>query len=153
MYRYNPKNMPNRMPPGRMRPMQPSCGPTQRTEPVLPDNIATLPIAMAYVPWQEWKTVYEGTETSPDVISLASPEKTNRVRVTFTAVAEDRYQSVTLWEMGVFGIGPEIETPPEEQEPNTGTGDASQLVWLAAAAALCALSLPLCRAARKESEA
>ncbi len=101
----------------------------------------------------EWKTVYEGTETSPDVISLASPEKTNRVRVTFTSVAEDRYQGVTLWEMGVFGIGPEIETPPEEQEPNTGTGDASQLVWLAAAAALCALSLPLCRAARKESEA
>lgn len=63
----------------------------------------------------EWKTVYEGTETSPDVISLASPEKTNRVRVNFTAVAEDRYQGVTLWEMGVFGIGPEIETPPESR--------------------------------------
>ena len=101
----------------------------------------------------EWKTVYEGTETVTEMIPLASPEVTNRVRVTFTSVAEDRYQGVTLWELGIFGIGPEIETPPEEQEPNTGTGDGSQIVWLAAAAALCALSLPLFRAARKESEA
>ena len=54
MYRYtNPAGRPAA---GRARP-SPVCPP--RPETVLPERIATAPIAMAYVPRQTWKTVYE----------------------------------------------------------------------------------------------
>lgn len=86
-----------------------------------------------------WKTVHEGTELTAALISLPTAEVTNKVRIHFAAVAPDRYQGVTLWEVGIYGIGPAPET-------NIETGSESlPAVGFAAATVLCAAALLLRR--------
>lgn len=45
------------------RPSDTSCGNCQPTPPTPPckpsDPLSQFPIAMAYVPWQDWKNIYE----------------------------------------------------------------------------------------------